>query len=56
MIEYMKIWFDLKTDRRAVTAFEYVLIGGVIVATVLVGFHVLANDLSNRFGNVGTSL
>jgi Flp pilus assembly pilin Flp len=56
MIEYMKTWLELKTDRRAVTALEYALIAGVIVATILVGFNVLANDMSNQFGNIGTSL
>jgi Flp pilus assembly pilin Flp len=56
MIEYMMAWCDLKTDRRAVTALEYALIAGVIVATILIGFNVFANDLSNRFSNAGTSL
>jgi Flp pilus assembly pilin Flp len=56
MIEYMKTWLELKTDRRAVTALEYALIAGVIVATILVGFNVLANDMSNKFSNIGTSL
>ena len=39
MIEYVKTWLELKTDRRAVTALEYALIAGVIVATILVGFQ-----------------
>ncbi len=42
MFEYIKTWVELKTDRRAVTALEYALIAGVIVATILVGFQVLA--------------
>jgi pilus assembly protein Flp/PilA len=56
MIEYVKTWLELKTDRRAVTALEYALIAGVIVATILVGFQVLANDMSNKFGAIGGSL
>jgi hypothetical protein len=35
MIDYLKIWLELKTDRCAVTALEYALIAGVIVATRL---------------------
>ena len=56
MIEYIKTWIELKSDRRAVTALEYALIAGVIVATVLVGFKVLASDMSNSFSNIGLSL
>ena len=53
MFEYIKTWVELKTDRRAVTALEYALIAGVIVATILAGFQVLAGDLSTKFGAIG---
>lgn len=56
MIDYLKTWLELNTDRRAVTALEYALIAGVIVATVLVGFNVLAGDLSSKFNSIGGSL
>lgn len=56
MIEYLKIWLELKMDRRAVTALEYGLIAGVIVGTVALGFNLLANSMSNKFVTVGTSL
>ncbi len=56
MIEIFKTLMALKSDRRAVTALEYGLIAGVIVATVAVGFGVLAGDLSTKFNNIGGSL
>ncbi len=56
MFEYIKTWVELKADRRAVTALEYALIAGVIVATILAGFQVLATDMNNKFTNIGTSL
>jgi len=56
MIDYLKVWLALGNDRRAVTALEYALIAGVIVATILVGFNVLATDMSTKFNNIGTSL
>jgi pilus assembly protein Flp/PilA len=56
MIEYMKTWLELKLDRRAVTALEYGLIAGVIVATITVGFSLLANSLSKSFSQIGGSL
>jgi pilus assembly protein Flp/PilA len=56
MFEYIKTWVELKTDRRAVTALEYALIAGVIVATILAGFQVLASDLSSKFSAIGGSM
>ena len=56
MINYMKTWLELRMDRRAVTALEYGLIAGAIVATVALGFGVLAGDLSNKFNAIGTAL
>ena len=56
MIEYLKTWLALKTDKRAVTALEYGLIAAVIVGTIAVGFGVLASDLSNKFNDIGGSL
>lgn len=56
MIDRIKVWLSLKTDRRAVTALEYGLIAGVIVATIPFGFALLANSLSTMFGDLGGSL
>jgi Flp pilus assembly pilin Flp len=56
MIKYVKTWLEPKTDRRAVTALEYALIAGVIVATILVGFQVLASDMSTKFNTIGAAL
>ncbi len=56
MLQYTKLWLQLRADRKAVTALEYGLIAGVIVATIAVGFAVLANDLSQQFQNIGNSV
>jgi Flp pilus assembly pilin Flp len=56
MTDYILAWLRLTIDRRAVTALEYGLIGGVIVATIMLGFHVLASAESSRFAAIGTSL
>lgn len=56
MVEYIKIWLELKMDRRAVTALEYGLIAGVLVATVAVGFNTLSGNLSTKFSGVGASI
>lgn len=56
MLEFIKTWVELKTDRRAVTALEYALIGGVIVVTVVAAFNTLGTAMSTAFTSIGTSL
>jgi Flp pilus assembly pilin Flp len=56
VVQYAQLWLRLRADRRAVTALEYGLIAGVIVATIAVGFAILANDLSQQFEDIGNSL
>jgi pilus assembly protein Flp/PilA len=56
VVQYLSQWLKLKADRRGVTALEYGLIAGVIVATIAVGFSILANDLSQEFSNIGNSV
>jgi Flp pilus assembly pilin Flp len=43
-------------DRRAVTALEYAIIAGVLVATIVVGFNVFAGDLSSKFNNIANGI
>ena len=56
MFDYIKTWAALRTDRRAVTAVEYAMIAGIVVAVIAVSFGVLASDLSVQFGNIGGNL
>ncbi len=45
-----------RSDRRAVTALEYGLIAGVIVAVITLGFTSLADALSSLFTSIGDGL
>ena len=56
MLEYLKTWMALRTDRRAVTALEYGLIAGAIIATILAGFNTLGGDISTKFTSIGGAL
>jgi pilus assembly protein Flp/PilA len=56
VLQYSLMVLTLRKDRRAVTALEYGLIAGVIVATIMVGFTLLANDLSKEFQSIGNTL
>ena len=56
MNKVAQYWMTLKTDHRAVTALEYGLIAGVIVATIAAGFGVLAGSLSTQFSSIGGGL
>jgi Flp pilus assembly pilin Flp len=56
VLQFAKLWLTLGADRQAVTALEYGLIAGVIVATIMFGFTLLAGDLSQQFQSVGNSV
>jgi Flp pilus assembly pilin Flp len=56
MIKLVKSIAALKHNRKAVTALEYGLLAGIVVATIAVGFHSLANALSTQFTSIGDSL
>jgi Flp pilus assembly pilin Flp len=56
MTQIATILIALQANRRAVTALEYGLLAGVIVATIAVGFASLANALSSQFTSIGGSL
>jgi Flp pilus assembly pilin Flp len=56
LIPFSLLLFKLRADRRAVTALEYGLIAGVIIASIMVGFTLLANSLSKEFQSIGNTL
>jgi pilus assembly protein Flp/PilA len=56
MFDNVKNLLALVADRRGVTALEYAMIAGVIVATIAVGFGILASNLNTQFSTLGTSL
>ena len=56
MTQFAIAWLALRSDRRAVTALEYGLIAGVIVAVITLGFTSLADALSSQFETIGDGL
>ena len=56
MIEYLKTWLELKTDRRAVTALEYGVIAGVLAVVVVTAFNTLGTGLNTAFTHVSNQL
>ena len=56
MYEYLKLWAELKTDRRAVTALEYGLIAGLIAVALITGAASLGTHLNSTFAGVATRL
>jgi Flp pilus assembly pilin Flp len=56
MGHHLSALLDLCRERRAVTALEYALIAGIIVATVVIGFTNLSNAVSNQFNSIGGNL
>ncbi len=49
MIEFLKIWLELKTDRRAVTALEYGLIAALIGGVIIAGVTSLGGSINSKF-------
>ncbi len=56
MIEYIKIWLELKADRRAVTALEYGLIAALIAVAIVSSVTALGTKLGAVFNNAASSL
>ncbi len=56
MIEYLKTWLDLKTDRRGVTMLEYGLIAALIAAVCVGAVTTLGTNISTAFTNVSGSI
>jgi Flp pilus assembly pilin Flp len=56
VVSFVTLWRSLKIDRRPVTALEYDLIAGVIVAVINLGFTSLADALSSEFSTIGDSI
>ena len=56
MIDFLKIWLELKTDKRAVTALEYGLIAAVVAAVMVVGATTLGTNLSSKFTSLAGTL
>lgn len=52
MLQHIRSYMRLDIDRRGVTSLEYGLLAGVLVATILIGFSVLMNDLQNKFVDI----
>lgn len=56
MIEYVKTWLELKTDKRAVTALEYGLIAALIAGVIVTAVTTLGKDISATFTTVATAI
>ena len=56
MIEFVKLWLELKVDRRAVTALEYGLIAALIAVVIIGGLTTLGTKLSTTFNTISAQL
>jgi len=56
MLEFVKLWLELKYDRRAVTALEYGLIAGAIAAVIAVTVVSMGTSVENTFTTIAAEL
>lgn len=56
MIEYLKCWAALKSDKRGVTMVEYGLMAALIAVVCIAAVTTLGTDLSSKFSTIATSI
>lgn len=56
MIEYLKAYWSLTQDRRAVTALEYALIAGLVAVVIVGAVTTLGSNVSSIFSKVGSDV
>ena len=56
MFEFVKIWLELKTDRRAVTALEYGLIAALIAVAIISGVTALGTNINKTFTDIANKI
>jgi len=56
MLEFLKLWLELKYDRRAVTALEYGLIAGAIAAVIAATVVQMGTTLESKFQSIASEL
>jgi Flp pilus assembly pilin Flp len=56
MVEYLKTWLELKTDRRAVTMLEYAIMGSLIAAVLVATVPTLKTAISDSFTAISTDI
>jgi len=56
LVNYIRTFLALKTDKRAVTAIEYALIAALIAVVIIGAVTLLGSQISNTFNKVSSSL
>ncbi len=56
MLEYLKAWAELKTDRRAVTMLEYAIMGSLIAAVLVVAVPILTGAVKTEFTTIAGNI
>ena len=56
MIEYIRLWAELRGDKRAVTAVEYGIMAALIATALVTSVGYITGGLSTAFTNIKTHL
>ena len=56
MIEYLKTYWSLKHDTRAVTALEYALIAGLVAVVIIAGVTTFGTNLNSAFAKLSSDV
>jgi pilus assembly protein Flp/PilA len=56
MTAYLLTWLELKTDKRAVTAVEYAILAGVVIAALIGLGSTFGANMTSAFTGIGAKL
>jgi pilus assembly protein Flp/PilA len=56
LVNYIRNFLALKTDKRAVTAIEYALIAALIAVVIIGAVSLLGTQISSTFNRVSSEL
>ena len=56
MLDYVRMWLALRSDKRGVTAMEYGLIAALIAVVIITAVQGIGTNLNTTFGTVQTAL
>jgi len=56
LINYLKLWSKLETDRRGVTMLEFAIMGALIAAALVVAVSYLTGAVNAEFATISSSI
>jgi pilus assembly protein Flp/PilA len=56
MLDFIRMWLALRSDKRAVTAMEYGLIAALIAVVIITAVTSIGTNLAAKFQTIATAV